>query len=120
MSGDYRLRLRGLPLKWRSKITDWDPPACFSDIQVRGPYLEWVHTHQFEEQDHGTLVRDHVRYRLWGPAPIARLVNRWLVAPDTKRIFEYRHRALLDIFGAQATARLGAVQVAPAAATGSL
>jgi ligand-binding SRPBCC domain-containing protein len=112
---DYRLRLHGLPLRWRSKITEWDPPVCFSDIQVRGPYLEWVHTHQFEEQDGGTMVRDQVRYRLLGPALIARLVNRWLVAPDTRRIFEYRHRALLDIFGAHGTARVGAVEFTPAA-----
>ena len=117
---DYRLRLHGLPLTWRSRITEWNPPARFADVQVRGPYLEWIHTHEFEEQDGGTLVRDHVRYRLWGLAPIVRLVNRWLVARDTKRIFEYRHRALLDIFDAHATARVGAVQVEPVAASGSL
>jgi len=64
---DYRLKLRGVPLRWRSEITSWEPPQRFSDIQVRGPYAEWVHTHAFEEKDGGTLVTDVVRYRLRGP-----------------------------------------------------
>jgi len=50
---DYRLKLRGVPLRWRSEITSWEPPQRFSDIQVRGPYAEWVHTHAFEERTVG-------------------------------------------------------------------
>jgi ligand-binding SRPBCC domain-containing protein len=116
---DYRLRLRGIPLRWRSQITMWDPPVGFADIQLRGPYLEWVHTHHFDEEDGGTMVRDQVRYRLWGPAPLARLLNRLLVAPDVCRIFQYRHQALLDVFDARATGRAGPVIVQPAAAARS-
>ena len=117
---DYRLRIRGLPLRWRSEITVWDPPHRFADVQRRGPYSEWVHTHRFEEQDGGTMVRDEVRYRLWGPAPIVRLINRILVAPDVTRIFEYRHQALLDVFEARGSARVGPVQIGPAPETGGL
>ena len=106
---DYRLRLRGVPLRWRSEITSWEPPLHFSDIQVRGPYAEWVHTHRFEEEDGGTLVRDDVRYRLWGPEFATTMINRFLVAPDTKRIFEFRHRALEEIFHARNQARSGAI-----------
>ena len=106
---DYRLTLRGIPLRWRTEITSWEPPVRFSDIQVRGPYAEWKHTHTFEEENGGTLVRDEVRYRLWGPAFATALINRLLVAPDTKRIFEFRHKALEEIFDAQGQARSGDV-----------
>ena len=106
---DYRLTLRGVPLRWRTKITMWEPPTCFADVQLRGPYAEWTHTHGFEEENGGTLVRDEVRYRLWGPGVITRLIDRMLVAPDTKRIFEFRHNALEEIFEVSGRARAGAI-----------
>jgi ligand-binding SRPBCC domain-containing protein len=109
---DYRLKLRGLPLRWRSEITSWEPPERFSDIQVRGPYAEWVHTHAFEEKDGGTLVTDVVRYRLRGPRFLTGIINRVLVAPDSKRIFEFRHRALEQIFDARNQARSGEITLA--------
>ena len=106
---DYRLTLRGVPIRWRTEITEWEPPVRFADIQLRGPYAEWAHTHTFEEEDGGTLVRDLVRYRLWGPGVVTRMIDKVLVAPDTKRIFEFRHRALEEIFGVESRARSGAV-----------
>jgi len=109
---DYRLTLRGVPLRWRTKITTWEPPVRFADIQLRGPYAEWCHTHTFEEEDGGTLVRDTVGYRLWGPSLVTGLVNRILVAPDTKRIFEFRHKALAEAFDAKHQARAGDVTFA--------
>lgn len=109
---DYRLKLHGVPIRWRSRITTWEPPVRFSDIQLRGPYAEWNHTHTFAEEDGGTLVRDVVRYRLWGPAFASRLINRLLVAPDTRRIFEFRHKALEEIFGVTSQARAGEITFA--------
>lgn len=109
---DYRLNLHGVPIRWRSEITVWEPPVRFADIQRRGPYAEWNHTHTFEEQDGGTLVRDVVRYRLRGPGFASRLVNKLLVAPDTRRIFEFRHSALEEIFGVRNQARSGEITFA--------
>jgi ligand-binding SRPBCC domain-containing protein len=111
---DYRLRLRGLPLRWRSAITEWDPPVRFCDAQIRGPYAEWVHTHVFEPQDRGTMVRDEVRYRLAGPSILTRPAHARIVAPDLRRIFEFRHAALTAIFSAAGTARAGPVGISRA------
>jgi ligand-binding SRPBCC domain-containing protein len=112
---DYRIGLRGLKLTWRSEIASWDPPARFSDVQLRGPYREWEHTHLFEERDGGTQVTDSVRYALPGPGFAAALVNSLVVAPDLKRIFTFRHEALRDAFGAGGDARAGAVEISRAA-----
>lgn len=93
---DYRISLHGLPLTWRSAITRWDPPHGFVDEQVRGPYRSWKHTHGFAASDAGTLVSDRVEYSTWGGA----IVNALFVAPDLRRIFEYRQTALRAHFGA--------------------
>src|SRR3954471_17564127 len=62
---DYRLSMRGILMKWRSRITVWEPPNKFADEQVTGPYKQWIHTHRFYEIDAGTtLTEDEVRYRL--------------------------------------------------------
>ena len=59
---DYRLRLRGVPIRWRSEITAWEPPFRFVDEQRRGPYRLWIHEHRFDERDGRTVASDHVRY----------------------------------------------------------
>lgn len=108
---DYRLRLRGVPIRWQTEITAWDPPSAFGDRQRRGPYAEWLHTHTFTDEDGGTMIRDEVRYRLRGPAIVSGVVNRWLVAPDTRRIFAFRHEAIARIFQLDGRTRQGPVDI---------
>ena len=91
---DYRLRLHGLSLKWRSRITDWDPPYRFVDEQIRGPYRTWVHEHTFTPHQGGTLVGDYVQYDMLG----GWLADRLLVRRDLRRIFAYRQERLAEIF----------------------
>ena len=83
---EYRIRLRGIPIRWDSEITQWDPPFRFQDTQRRGPYSQWVHSHIFEEVPEGTLVIDEVEYRV----PGGRLVNCLYVAAELRRIFNHR------------------------------
>ena len=92
---DYQLRLHGIPIRWRSLISAWEPTKRFVDEQVRGPYRTWHHTHTFEEVEGGVQVSDHVRYAVWGGA----LVNRLFVRRDIEKIFDYRTQALAEVFG---------------------
>ncbi|MFG0284417.1 MAG: SRPBCC family protein [Phycisphaerales bacterium JB039] len=96
---DYKLRVHGLPLRWRSRISAWAPPRRFVDEQVRGPYRVWIHEHRFEEVPGGVRVTDHVEYRAPG-GPLEPVIHALLVRPDVQRIFAYRRRALAEIFGA--------------------
>lgn len=83
---DYRLSLRGIPLRWQSEITVWEPSRRFVDTQLKGPYRWWVHEHRFEPAAGGTLMTDRVEYGVLGGA----LVNMLLVEPDLRRIWAYR------------------------------
>lgn len=105
---DYRLRLRGIPLRWQSIITVWEPPFRFVDKQTKGPYSLWVHEHIFTEHEGGTVVGDKVLYA----APGGGIINRLLVAPDLRRIFRYRQQIPQKLFNPQGnqpteTSRLG-------------
>lgn len=91
---DYKLRIRGVPVRWQSEITVWEPPFRFVDEQRSGPYRTWIHEHRFEPRDGGTLVTDIVRYAVIGGA----LIQRLLVSKDLDRIFEYRQKQLERIF----------------------
>lgn len=91
---NYRIKIHGIPIRWRSKITVWEPPHRFIDEQLRGPYRLWIHEHRFSEDSGRTLCEDHVRY-----APIGgSLMNTLFVARDIRTIFEYRSSRLKSLF----------------------
>ena len=96
---DYRLRLHGLPLRWRSRIERWEPGRAFVDRQVHGPYRLWHHRHEFEAAPEGTVVRDIVHYGL-PLGPLGQLVHALLVERDLARIFDYRREAVTRVLGA--------------------
>lgn len=93
---DYRLRVHGVPLRWRTLIRAWDPPFRFVDEQIRGPYGRWIHEHRFEPTDDGTRMVDTIDYA----SPGGRLVERLFVDRDVERIFEFRASVLERRFGA--------------------
>jgi len=92
---NYRLKLHGIPFSWTSEITSWDPPYGFSDEQRRGPYRYWIHQHKFEANGDSTLVKDFVRYSVFGGF----LVEKLFVRRDLEKIFNYRLEKMRSIFG---------------------
>jgi ligand-binding SRPBCC domain-containing protein len=91
---DYRIRLHGLPLRWRTEIAEWEPPFRFVDTQLRGPYRLWVHTHTFTDVPGGTRCDDEIRYAV----PGGRLVDTLFVRSQVERIFAYRQGVLNELF----------------------
>lgn len=98
---DYRLKLHGIPVRWRTRIEVWEPPLRFVDVQLSGPYSLWEHTHTFEpdDDDDGTvIIRDRVRYGL-ALGPLGSFAHALFVGRDLQRIFDYRHDAVAQRLG---------------------
>jgi len=91
---DYIIRLRGIPVTWRTAITAWEPGVRFVDEQRRGPYRQWIHEHTFTPCEGGTWCGDTVHYIPPGGA----LINRLFVEPDVMKIFTYRQQAMKMLF----------------------
>jgi ligand-binding SRPBCC domain-containing protein len=91
----YRLRLYGVPIRWRTEIVAWTPPHGFVDRQRRGPFLLWEHTHRLRAVGGGTEISDHVRYRLF-VGPLGDLLRRLVVRRWVEGIFDYRAAAMVN------------------------
>lgn len=102
---DYTIRWLGFPVRWRTLITDYDPPCLFVDQQIRGPYHLWRHRHEFRETTAGTVISDQVDYRLplgfVGDLAHALVVRRQLIG-----IFRFRQRAISDLLLPGGVARI--------------
>jgi ligand-binding SRPBCC domain-containing protein len=96
---DYTVKgLPGVPMRWTTLITSYDPPHQFIDVQLRGPYAFWHHTHRFESVEGGTLLTDEVRYMLpFGP--LGEIAHRLFVRKMLEKIFEYRQGVIQRRFG---------------------
>lgn len=94
---DYTIRLYGIPMKWQTIITDYDPPHSFTDTQVKGPYKTWIHTHRFTPKDGGTLMTDEVQYEVpFGF--LGDIVKALFVEREVEKIFDYRKKVISGLF----------------------
>jgi ligand-binding SRPBCC domain-containing protein len=103
---DYRIHVHGLPIRWQSVISTWEPPHLFVDEQSKGPYKRWVHTHRFFDESGGTRLVDEVHFELYASWIVGPLVKR-----DLRRIFSYRHQVLHRIFSTAAAAGEPAIRI---------
>jgi ligand-binding SRPBCC domain-containing protein len=95
---EYQLRLAGLPVRWRTRIAQWDPPHGFVDIQERGPYALWEHSHHFRACAEGVWMADIVRYAL----PLGALgafAHALAIRATLAAIFDYRFARIRERFG---------------------
>ena len=108
---DYRIGLWGIPMRWKTAITKWNPPYDFTDVQLSGPYRTWIHSHRFFESAAGTLIVDHVDYELpFGPLSA---IARPVVRRQLDRIFDYRSQRVRELLGERAPSALHAVKEHP-------
>ena len=94
---DYLIHLMGIPVHWRTIITDYDPPHMFIDQQLKGPYSLWHHTHTFKKIKNGGEIKDHIIYSIpfgW----IGQLLHKFWIKKDLNNIFSHRKKVISDLF----------------------
>jgi ligand-binding SRPBCC domain-containing protein len=90
---EYRLRLFGVPFFWCTEIETFESMRRFTDIQAKGPYRRWHHTHEFREVAEGTEVIDRIEYEMplgW----LGRIAHALFVRRNLRKIFDYRRQAI--------------------------
>jgi ligand-binding SRPBCC domain-containing protein len=84
----------------------WDPPHRFVDVQERGPYRLWEHTHRFEPTGNAVRMTDQVRYAL-PLGLLGRVAHVVAVRSALRRIFDYRFARVRDRFEARTSENPG-------------
>ncbi|MFN0156711.1 MAG: SRPBCC family protein [Bacteroidota bacterium] len=93
VSIEYRIRWNTFSMRWTSLITEYQPPHRFVDVQTRGPYSFWQHTHSFMEKDGWTEMTDEVQYALpFGV--LGNFMHRLIVRHQLDQIFKYRSQII--------------------------
>jgi len=100
---DYRLRWQAFPMRWRSRISEYEPGVLFADEMLAGPYRRWYHRHFFSAVDGGVEMRDVVDYTL-PLGPLGRFAHAAVVRRQLESIFDYRRAAVERIFGGDRSA----------------
>ncbi|MDO8434511.1 MAG: SRPBCC family protein [Candidatus Binatus sp.] len=94
---DYQIRLCGVPVHWCTRIEAVEPPHRFVDVQDKGPYRFWRHTHTFRDAGNGTTeIKDRVEYAM-PLGPLGEFAHRLFVARSLQQIFDFRSRELVAI-----------------------
>ena len=89
--------LFGIQTTWVTEITHLSENAYFVDEQRVGPYRIWHHQHILEPVNKGTLMTDIVSYK--PPfGVLGTIANKIIIKRKLKEIFEYRTRALNQLF----------------------
>ena len=90
--------LLNIPTTWVTEITHVEEGNYFVDEQRFGPYDLWHHKHFIKPIEKGVEMIDIVDYKIpFGV--LGRIAHPLIVAPKLKEIFEYRKKALIELFG---------------------
>lgn len=91
---DYTVSpLLGIPLKWKTRITEVMPNKSFTDFQEKGPYKLWNHHHEFIANEKGVLMKDTVDYQL-PLGVLGTIAHSLFLRKKLEGIFNYRYHVL--------------------------
>lgn len=92
----FKLQQGPISLTWEALHDQCIPGQQFRDVQRRGPFKQWEHTHKFiSTGDHASELRDELRFKLpFEPisAALSPLIKRLMLDP----LFTFRHRRTMQ------------------------
>ena len=94
---DYKIKVMGIRVHWRTIITSYNPPSQFVDEQTKGPYVLWIHTHTFKIKDGGVEINDCVEYSI-PMGLLGRFVHFLWIRRKLDQNFDFRRRKIEEIF----------------------
>ncbi len=96
---DYRVRMYGVPFRWRTRIVAYEPPRAFAYEQARGPLRAWRHAYRLEPDGEGTRLIDEVTYDPgWGV--LGRVAHHLLFRHSVRAMFDHRAARIRALLGA--------------------
>ncbi|SHO51333.1 TIGR01777 family oxidoreductase [Desulfopila aestuarii] len=90
-----KLKQGPLSINWEAHHIEEIPGRMFKDIQHRGPFSSFQHTHSFADTPHGAELTDTIKFAL----PFERILPSFATHQVTNtltRIFTYREHVLRD------------------------
>ena len=92
----FRLGVGPIGVTWDGAIAEYVEQQYFRDVQNKGPFGAWSHTHTFVAEADGTRVSDRVEYE--PPLGlIGKLLDPIVVRPSLVYLFNYRARKTREI-----------------------
>lgn len=89
-----RMKAGPVPYIWQARHEDYQQNRFFSDIQIRGPFAVWRHSHRFSsETQTATAYEDVIEYALPFPGHFFEFTDH-IIHQKLGRIFNYRHATL--------------------------
>lgn len=96
VGGEVTLKVGPLKQVWRARHIDYQAGRSFTDIQVKGPFASWHHTHRMDAKTPSTcILSDEIEYQL-PLAPLGEILGKTWVENKMARLFAYRHRLTHD------------------------
>jgi len=92
----FRLGVGPIGVTWDGIIAEYVEHSYFRDVQTKGPFGAWSHTHSFVAEADGTRVNDRVEYE----PPfglIGKLLNPILVRPSLAFMFKHREKKTREL-----------------------
>jgi hypothetical protein len=101
--GVLRVRVGPLRVRWEFEHRECVDGRQFRDVQIRGPFRRWDHTHRMMPEGANTCrLEDRVEYEL--PLGfIGSFLGGWLVDKKLRKLFRYRHNVTAEALTDRAT-----------------
>lgn len=96
---EYRIRpLLNIPVRWVTEIQSVDRLRQFVDVQVKGPFKLWRHTHLFDANAHGVVMKDRVEYA-FPLGFLGQIAGKLVIHGQLQDIFTFREKVIGEVFG---------------------